>query len=134
MADRFAVAYRDRLHRIRRPGPAGHEETYRVLLDRAHGFRDTGRVPGVLYHGGYRLGQGCHQRPGWRRGADDLAWPDLRRAVPVCRGDVRPAAHPRYQRLWRRGQRDAKVRRSDGAVRACELRLAWYLGVCWGVP
>ena len=56
--------------------------------------------------------------PGRRDGADDLARPDLRRAVPVRRRDVRPRAQPRDQRLWRRDQHHADVRRLHGAVRA----------------
>ena len=70
----------------------------------------------------------CAERRGhrarWRDGADGLARPNLRRAVPVHRRHVRPAAQPRNQRLWRRHQRDAQVRRLHGAVRARQFRPA----------
>ena len=35
---------------LRRAGAAGHEEADGLLLDRAHGLRDAGRLPGVLHH------------------------------------------------------------------------------------
>ena len=98
------------------------------------GFVTLGAFLVFYHHGGHRLDPGRHQRPGWRHGADDLAWPDLGRDVPVHRRDVRPAAHARDQRLRRRDQRDAEVRRFHGAVRARELRPAGHLGLHRRVP
>ena len=51
LADDHAVSDRGRLHRVRRPRAARHEETDRVFLDRAHGLRDAGRVRGLSNRG-----------------------------------------------------------------------------------
>ena len=48
LADHRAVADRRRVHRLRRPRAAGHEEADRVLVDRAHGLRHARvRSPGT---------------------------------------------------------------------------------------
>ena len=62
-------------------------------------------------------------------GADDVARPDLGRAVPLRRRAVRPHAQPRDQRLRRRHQHDAEVRGAHGAVRARERGPARHVGL-----
>ena len=47
LAGDHAVADRDRLHRLRGAGAAGHEEAHCLLIDFAHGFRHPGPVHGV---------------------------------------------------------------------------------------
>ena len=49
--------------------------------------------------------------------------------VPLRRGDVRPRAQPRDQRLRRRGEYHADVRGVHDAVRARQLRGARHLGI-----
>jgi NADH-quinone oxidoreductase subunit M len=89
-----AVADRGGLHRLRRAGAAGHEEAGGVFLHRAHGLRHAGRVPRLRHSGSHRHAQRRGRRARRRNGADGVARPDFRRAVPLHRRDVRPRAQP----------------------------------------
>ena len=60
-----------------------HEEAHRVFVDRAHGLRDAGFVPGVRHRRRHRRSAGRGHGHRRRHGADDFARPDLRRDVPV---------------------------------------------------
>ena len=95
LAGHRAVADRGHLHRLRRAGAAGHEEAHRLLLDRAHGFRDARRVRRLRDRAQHRQPAGRRHGHGRRDGADGLARPDLGRAVPVRRRALRPPAQPR---------------------------------------
>ena len=64
-----------------------------------------------------------------RDDANDVAWPDLRRIVPLRRRALRPHAQPRDQRLRRRDQHDAEIRGADGLVRPRQCRASRHLGV-----
>ena len=73
-------------------------------------------------------------RTGRRRGANAVARPGVGRDVPVRRRHVRPRAQPRDQRLRRRGEHHADVRRVHDAVRAGEFRPARHLGFRRRIP
>ena len=81
---------------------------------------------------GTRAGRGHGHRR--RHGADDFARPHLRRVVPVRGRDVRPRALARDQRLWRRRQHHAEVRRVHGVLRAGQRGPAGHLGIRRRVP
>ena len=98
LAGDHAVADRRGLHRLRRAGAAGHEEADRVFVDRAHGLRHAGRVRRVRDLPQHRRAARRGDGPRRRDGADDLARPRLRRAVPLRRRAVRPHAQPRRSR------------------------------------
>ena len=68
-ADR-AVADRRGLHRLRRAGADRHEEAHRLFVDRAHGLRHAGFVPGVRHRRRHR--NACRAR----------AWASM---APWCR-------------------------------------------------
>ena len=55
LADHRPVADRRGVHRLRRAGADRHEEADRVFVDRAHGLRHAGRVPGVRHRRGHRV-------------------------------------------------------------------------------
>ena len=134
LAAHRSLADRGRLHRLRRAGADRHEEADRVFVDRAHGLRHARLVPRVRHRRRHRARAGRrhgHQR---RHGADGFARPHLRRVVPVRGRHVRPRAFARDQRLWRRRQHDAEVRRVHGAVRAGERGPAGHVGFRRRVP
>jgi hypothetical protein len=96
-----------------------------VTLGAFIGFRSsphTGRTTGI------EMGLDGADR------ADDFARPGLGRDVPVRRRHVRPHAQPRDQRLRRRDQHHAEVRRVHGAVRAGQFRPAGNLRLRRRVP
>ena len=122
LADHRAVADRRGVHRVRRAGAARHEEADRLFVDRAHGLRHLGDVHRLSDRGAHRQDHGHRIGPRRRGGADALARLGVGRHVPVRRRHVRPRAQPRDQRLRRRGEYHAEIRRLHGAVRDGQLR------------
>ena len=70
---------------------------------------------------------------GRRHGADAVARPGVRGDVPQRGRHVRPHAQPRDQRVRRRHQHHAEIRRVHGAVRHGQLRPARDFGLRRGV-
>ena len=95
---RGPVGRRGRLYQPRRAGADRHEEADRLFVDCAHGVRHRRAVR--VRHAGDR----------GRHPDDAQSRPRLRRAVPVRRGDLRPAPHARDRGLWRAGQYHAALR------------------------
>ena len=90
------VDHRHRLHLAGRAGAGGHQEADRLFLGGAYGLR---------HHGPVR-----HEPAGGAgRGVPDgVARPRLRRALPLRRRGLRPAAHPRDRGLWRHCRRTCR--------------------------
>ena len=97
-ADVRPVGDRGRLHQPRRAGAARHEEADRLFVGRAHGVRDLRPV---------------RDEPAGDRGrdaGDARPRPRVRRALPLRRRGLRPAAHPGDRPLRRSRQQHARLR------------------------